>query len=293
MNLQGSYHRCMRSSPALGLRELVAKIPRPLPGRRGDPGLFGPGSLVWRVNGEAATILGGGRALLMQLAHPMVAAGVADHSRFQEDAFARLWRTLDAVLTIVFGDTAQAEAAAAEVNRIHERVRGERDGAPYRATEPELLRWVHATLVDSALLCYRTFVGPLERHEADRYVGEMTRFAELFGVPRGTAPSDLGSFEEELADRIADLRVSEEARRLADEIVRPPVAPTMAPASLLFRSITVGLLPEPVRAGFDLQLGPAGRVGLAAATSALRRTIPLLPSNIKRWPHARAAQARV
>jgi uncharacterized protein (DUF2236 family) len=282
-----------RPTPALGFRELVAEIPRPEPGRRGDPGLFGPGSLVWRVNGETATILGGGRALLMQLAHPIVAAGVADHSGFRQDAFARLWRTLDAVLTIVFGDTAQAEAAAAEVNRIHARVRGERDGVPYRATDPDLLLWVHATLVDSALVCFRTFVGPLERDETDRYVAEMTRFAELFGVPPGTAPSDLGSFECDLADRIAKLRVSDEARRLADEIVRPPVAATMAPASALFRVVTVGLLPEPLRAGFGLELGPAGRLGLRAATSALRRTIPLLPANIRRWPHARAAQARV
>jgi uncharacterized protein (DUF2236 family) len=121
------------------ISDVLLGFPRPEPGRRGDPGLFGPGSMVWRVNGETAMLLGSGRALLMQIAHPMVAAGVADHSDFEADAFDRLWRTLDAVLTVAFGDTEQALEAADRVRGIHGRVIGRRGGRTYSALDHELL----------------------------------------------------------------------------------------------------------------------------------------------------------
>jgi uncharacterized protein (DUF2236 family) len=275
------------------VRDLVRGFPRPSPGTPGDPGLFGPGSIVWRVNGEAVTILGGGRALLMQLAEPRVASGVADHSRFEEDAFARLWRTLDAVLTAAFGDTRQAEAAAARVNRVHDAVIGERDGEPYRATDPELLLWVHATLVDTALVCYERFVGPLPPSDTERYLAEMARFAELFGVPADVLPADLPAFRAYVDRRVRELRVSAEARRLAEGILHPPVSPALAPSRALLRETTVGLLPEPLRAGFGLPFGPARERALDALAWTLRRTLPLLPSNVRRWPHAEAARARL
>lgn len=275
------------------LRDLIQEFPRPSPGSPGDPGLFGPGSLVWRVNGEAVTILGGGRALLMQLAEPMVAAGVADHSRFEEDAFARLWRTLDAVLTVAFGDGRQAEAAAVRVNLVHDAVRGERDGRPYRAADPELLLWVYATLVDTALVCYQRFVGPLSEAEAGRYLSEMARFAELFGVPIEILPPDLSGFRSYVDARVEELRVTEEARRLAAEILRPPVSRALVPSRALLRETTIGLLPSALRRGFGLEFGPGRERALNGLAWTVRRTLPLLPSNVRRWPHAEAARARV
>jgi uncharacterized protein (DUF2236 family) len=274
-------------------RDLVGGFPRPAPGTAGDPGLFGPGSMVWRVNGEAVTILGGGRALLMQLAEPMVAAGVADHSRFEDDAFARLWRTLDAVLTVAFGDTRQAQAAAARVNRVHDSVRGTRDGHAYRAADPDLLLWVHATLVDSALACYQRFVAPLSPSDAERYLAEMARFAALFGVPLEALPPDLARFRAYVDERVRELRVSDEARGLADEILRPPVSRALVPSRALLREATIGLLPGPLRSGFGLDFGPGRERALTCAAWAIRRTLPVLPSNVRRWPHAEAARARL
>src|SRR5205085_5742513 len=130
---------------------MVAGIGSTMRGRgMSDAGLFGPGSLTWRVNREGVLLLGGGRALLLQVAHPLVAAGVAQHSNYREDPFGRLFRTLDTVTTIVFGATPDAHEAAARLRRIHERVKGVADdGTPYQATDHDLIMWVHATLVDT------------------------------------------------------------------------------------------------------------------------------------------------
>ena len=142
--------------------------------------LPGPGSISWRVNREAALLLGGGRALLMQVAHPQVAAGVADHSDFQRDPLARLNRTMELSLALTFGSPAEVRGAARQINRTHERV----TGAGYQALDPGLLLWVHATLIDSALLTYRTFIGPLSRDEAEAYYQEAKPIGALLGIPR-------------------------------------------------------------------------------------------------------------
>ena len=163
-------------------------LPGPGPGRGGDPGLFPPGTVARRVNAETALLLGGGRALLLQLAHPIVAAGVADHSDFRRDAFVRLANTLDLTLTVSFGDEQQRRAAVARVTDTHRRVTGKRDHRPYRALDPELLLWVHATLVDSALVTHERFVGSIGPAARHRYHEEMKRQAVAFGVPKDRVP---------------------------------------------------------------------------------------------------------
>src|SRR5205085_462622 len=149
-------------------------------------GLFADDSITRRVNSEGVLGLGGGRALLMQLAHPAVAAGVADHSDFETDPFGRLRRTLEAETTLVFGTVEEAHATAARIRAVHERV----TGPGYRAGDPDLLLWVHATLVDTALQLHSRFVRPLGRDEAEAYYQESTRLAELLGVPRDRQPDD-------------------------------------------------------------------------------------------------------
>jgi hypothetical protein len=129
------------------------------PGIPGDPGWFGSDSQVWRVWRERLLLLGGPAALLLQLAHPLIAAGVAAHSSFRDDPLRRLRATLDATLTVVFGDRRQAQMAAARVGKLHQRVRGRLPmkagcfpaGTVYRASDPQLALWVHATLVVVAL----------------------------------------------------------------------------------------------------------------------------------------------
>src|ERR671935_2647144 len=131
--------------------------------------MFGPGSLTWRVNGESVLLLGGGRALVLQVAHPKVAAGVAEFSDYREDPWGRLYRTLDTTLKIVFGDAPTSRAASESLRRVHERVRGVDDrGEPYRALDPELLLWVHATLIDTSLTVYERYVAPLTAREKSR-----------------------------------------------------------------------------------------------------------------------------
>jgi uncharacterized protein (DUF2236 family) len=271
---------------------MFRSFPKPAPGRQGDPGLFGPGSMVWRVNGETAMLLGSGRALLMQIAHPMVAAGVADHSDFEADGFDRLWRTLDAVLTVAFGDTEQALAAAGRVRGIHGRVAGSRGGRAYAALDPDLLLWVHATLLDTALVTYQRFVGPLAPDETELYYEEMKRFAATFGVPAEILPPNVAAFRRYLHQELSGLKVTPEARRLAEGILAPPAPAALAPVRGLLRASTVGLLPERLRGPFGLTWGPARDRALEAAAAALRRTLPALPSKVRMWPHATAATAR-
>ncbi len=275
------------------LRDVFEGFPRPRPGRPGDPGLFGPETMVWRVNGEGLTALGGGRALLMQIAHPLVAAGVADHSDFEANAFARLWRTLDAALTVAFGDGEQATAVSRRVTEVHRRVTGRRGDRTYSALDPELLLWVHATLVDSALVAYERFVDPLTPAERERYYQEMKGFAAAFSVPVEVLPNRLADFDRYLDETVARLEVSGEARRLAGEILRPPVPLPLLPVRQAFGMITAGLLPGRLRAAYGLPWSPAREAALEAAARILRGSRRHLPPGALAWPHAKVALTRL
>ena len=145
-------------------------------------GLFGPDSVAWRVDREVIVLAGGSCALLMQAAHPVVAAGVDEHSSYATDPFGRLRRTLTSSFDVVFGTRSRADAAIRRVNAIHAAVRGQLpDGAAYSAADPEALLWVHATLVDTALRIYSRFVGPLSADEERRYLLEAAEVAERLG----------------------------------------------------------------------------------------------------------------
>jgi uncharacterized protein (DUF2236 family) len=249
--------------------------------------------VAWRVNGEGVLILGGPRALLMQIAHPAVAAAVAAHSDFPADPFARLWRTLDSMLAISFGDSRQYRRAAGQVTAVHGRVEGRTgEGRDYRATDPELLLWVHATLVDSGLVSYRKFFGGLTDTDAETYHREMQRVALLMGVPPDILPPDLASFSRYVEDTVRGMVVSPEARKLAPWILRPPVPAALRPVASFQELVTVGLLPEPLRAGYGLAWAPGRERLLRGSEAAARALVPRLPALIRRWPHARAAERR-
>jgi uncharacterized protein (DUF2236 family) len=268
-------------------------LPGPGPGRSGDPGLFPPGTVARRVNGETALLLGGGRALLLQLAHPMVAAGVADHSDFRRDAFGRLANTLDLTLTVSFGDEDQRRNAVARVTATHRRVTGRRDAGPYRALDPELLLWVHATLVDSALATYERFVGsmgPVARH---RYYSEMRRQALTFGIPEDRLPGSFEDFRRYVDGMVATLDVTDEARELSYGVLQPATPAPLRPVSAVMRYLTVGLLPERIRSAYGLVWSPVKEPVFTALATAIRAGIVLLPDVWRRWPHARDADRRL
>ena len=169
-----------------------------------DEGLFGPDSITWRVNREGVLLLGGGVALIEQLAHPLVAAGVSQHSNYREDPWGRLYRTLDLTTKIVFGSTATAEEASARIRHTHGRVRGKAEesagaypeGTPYDARTPELVLWVHATLVHTSLQVYQRYVRRLTIEEQSRYYEEQKTLGEQVGAPREMQPETFADFND-------------------------------------------------------------------------------------------------
>jgi uncharacterized protein (DUF2236 family) len=234
--------------------------------------------VIRRVDGESVLLLGGGRALLMQLAHPLVADAVAEHSGFQSDPFARLQRTLEATFIIVFGTVEEAHEAAAGVRAVHDRV----VGRGYRADDPELLLWVHATLVDTALRVHKRFLQPLRPADAERYYQESTVVAELLGVPRDVQPPDLDSFRAYVRRCVATLTVSDTARRLAHDVLHPRLPWVVEPAAELGRQLTAGLLPPPLRLQYGLSWDGHRERALLLASVGSRLVLPRVPGVVRR-----------
>ena len=165
-------------------------------------GIFGPASLTWRIDREAVIFLGAGRALLLQLAHPWVAAAIAEHSKTFADPIGRFHRTFEVVFTMVFGSLDQALAAAQRLHRRHAGIEGRLpeaigpfdQGSLYRANEVAALRWVHATLVETALMAHDLILPALTADERERYWAESRRFGALFGLAPADLPPDWASF---------------------------------------------------------------------------------------------------
>ena len=278
---------------------MTSKIARHLrvPGEASDRPLGDPNGVAWRVNREAVTMLGGGRALLMQVAHPLIAAGVAAHSRFQQAPLARLTRTLELMLTIAFGDGRTARAAVHAIERAHRRVRGRLGedvgpfprGTPYDAADPELQLWVHATLVDSALAAYETFVGPLSARARAAYYVESTRTTRLFGIPDHMIPPTLGAFRRYVRCTIASdvLTVGPDGRAVAAAILRPPLPFGVQHVFRASNLATIGLLPPTLRRRYGLGWNTVQQLALDTVAAGVRATLPLVPGVVRWVPQAR------
>ena len=260
-----------------------------------DVGLFGPRSMAWRVDGEMAVLAGGTCALLMQLAHPAVAAGVAQHSDFRTDPFARLRRTLNASYAVVFGSTAKADAAIRRMNAIHGVVRGTipESGEPYHATDPALLLWVHATLVDTALRVYDRYVTRLSPGEQQAYHAESRQIAIRLGIPPEAVPLTLVELRAEMLGLMESgvVTVSDTARSLAPSVLHPtpfppPIAWDMA------HLISLSVMPEPIRRGYGLSWSARRERGMQRLASLSRAAVPHLPPRLRRVPQAAAAERR-
>jgi uncharacterized protein (DUF2236 family) len=263
--------------------------------------LLGPDTVSWRVNREPVVFMGGGRALLLQVAHPLVAAGVAQHSDYQRHPWRRLTRTLDTTIKIVFGDAETSARAAARLTRRHESVRGiaEADvadagaapsdaaaaGVPYDARDPALLLWVWATLVDTSLTLYECCFPSLAPAERERFYAEQKLFAHACGVPDGVCPPTLADFSAYLARMAADeLRVTDPARAVRDAIagaaVAAPLRPLLAPHTL----VTAGLLPPSVRADYGFDWDARRQRRLDAWFRLVRAGVKLVPGRVRRLP---------
>lgn len=204
------------------LEALAEAYVRALPENPANDGLFGPRSVVWRVNRERTFPLAGMRSLMIQALHPLAMAGVAQHSTWKQDPFGRLVATSTYLVTTTYGDTASAMAAARWVRKVHTRVRGTdpETGLPYSAEDPALLLWVHAGMVDSIVTAVERYGRPIDRADLDRYVAEMVRFAEIVGVPPDDVPTTVDTLRAYIES--VDLRQATPAARDAIAIVLDP-----------------------------------------------------------------------
>ncbi len=195
-----------------------------VPAQPADDGFFGPASVAWRVGGDLSAPVAGLRSLLVQALHPLAMAGVDQHSGWRRDPVGRLAATSAYTTTVTYGDRASAGRVAAQVRAIHERVRGVDTvtGRPYAAGDPALLRWVHAALVDSALVACELFGTPLTGEDADAYVREMTIAAELLGVPHGQVPASVAELRRYLEEVRPELRRTPAAAESMGYLLDPP-----------------------------------------------------------------------
>lgn len=247
--------------------------------------LYGPETVTWRVNQEAVLLLGGPRALLLQLAEPAVAAGVAEHSGFESDPFGRLARTLEAMTAISFGSEARARSTLDGLAAVHARVRGTLpDGVPYTAEDPVLQWWVLATLIDTVLRVEHRYLGRLDPGERARYYDESRRMAAAFRIPDDVVPPDLGSFLAWMRERVAALEVTPTARTLARPVLRPPIRLLGPPVAELLSLVTVDLLPARLRDAYGLPWGARRRLVMRGSQAAVRAVLPRLPAMMRCLP---------
>ncbi len=263
--------------------------------RREAAGLFGPGSVSWRVDRELLVLAGGSCALLMQAAHPSVAAGVVEHSTYATDPFGRLFRTLESSFSVVFGSRSEARRTIRRVNAIHAAVRGTRhDGEPYSALDPEALLWVHATLVDTALRVHGRFVAPVSPSDEQRYHEESARVAVALGVPASAIPPTIVELRSWMDGRITsgEISVTPAARRIARTVLYPSrILPRVAWDAA--HIISLATLPDAIRRGYRIGWSASRERGVERIAATTRAIVPLIPAPVRFAPQARAAQRRV
>lgn len=263
-----------------------------------QPKFFGPKSKIWAVNREMVLLLAGGRALLMQLAHPKVAAGVSDHSRFRADPLARLSRTMSTMWSIVFDDEPEARAALIRVEAVHRRVRGvvpaeepTHAGEFYDALDQALLLWVHATLIDSAMVAYDLFVAPLSVREREEYYADGKKLAVLFGIDKKIVPSSVQAFDRYMGEILAsgEIGAGPAAKNLAADILYPRPW-LLRPAGPIFRLATAAMLPQKLRDDYGLSWNLKREKKFWLAAKTVRRLLPLMPPLLRVVPNARKAE---
>jgi len=276
---------------------LIAAIARNTPDPRA--GVFGPRSMTWRIHRESAQFLGAGRAALLQLAHPWVATAIGQHSSVMARPIARFHGTFRIVFAMIFGSLDQAITAARQLYTVHTNIHGEmsedvaayRRGSVYEANEIAALRWVYATLIESAVLAYECVMPPLAPAELAAYFEETKMLAALFGLPAAELPVDWSAFlaycrEMEKSNLLG---VSAGARAMGQNILHG--AGTWITPPYWYRALTAEWLPERFRDGFGLTFGDAERQAAERAKRWLPRVycqLPHLARFVGPWHEAQA-----
>jgi uncharacterized protein (DUF2236 family) len=268
----------------------------------GDAGLFGPGSVTWMLHGDPSMAVAGMRAMLLQATHPLVMAGFNANTSFKSDPWGRLQRTSDWVVTVTYGTTAEAQAAGARLRKLHSRLRPgvePETGRRYRIDDPDLLLWVHCSLVESVLSCFRRSGGFLTPEDGDRYVDEMRAMAVLVGLRREDVPGTEAQLAEYYERVRPELRVTKVALRNVLWSFAPPMprwvefATPARPAWAGIAATAFGLLPPWARRLYGLPGLPTTDLTAALVARAVRRTALVLPSRLVESPAYRSAMQRI
>lgn len=268
------------------LRALAKDVKHP------ELGFFGPHSISWRIARENVLFMGGPRALLLQLAHPHVAQGVSEHSAFMEDPIGRSLRTFSTVYRMVFGSMDTALQVAVRTRAIHSAVKGTlkhdggefHEGSRYYANRGDLLFWVHATLIDSAIYIYERTVKKLTKREKAKYYEESKTFAKLFGTQDKNIPATFEDFEAYMQHMCDDvLQVTPAAKELCTALLSGPswVFRPLAPGSYLLAG---GTLPPRIREQYELPWNLAMQFAYDSSVRTVRLALPLMPPPLRYLP---------
>lgn len=266
-----------------------------------DEGLFGPDSITWRLHADPVLVLGGMRALLLQALHPRAMAGVATHSGFRTDPWGRLRRTAEYVGITTYGSTAEAERAGARVRGVHRRLTATdpATGEPFRIDDPELLVWIHACEVDSFLSTIRRAGAPITDDQADRYLAEQRRSAELVGLGPDEVPGNRAELAAYFRRMRPELRATRDALDAARFVVVPPMPAWVRmgtparPAWAALAGLAFALLPAWARRAYGIPAVPAGELTTTLALRGLRTALLLIPESVREGPAIKAAKLRL
>ncbi len=233
--------------------------------------------MAWRLHRHPAMLVGGLRALMIQALHPLAMAGVANHSNYRQDVWGRFNRSADYVTNTVFGDTATARRAGDKVKAVHRRIRGvdHVTGLPYAADDPRLLVWVHACLTDSFLAAYRRYVAPLSEREADRYLAEMVRQAELAATPAELVPATERRLRAYMAEMRPELQLTEAAAEGMRILLHPPDPPPHWPVAT---RAALAIVPSELRRVYGVSVNPVAALAVRPLVAIGSRLIPRFSS---------------
>jgi uncharacterized protein (DUF2236 family) len=251
-------------------------------------------SATWKIYSEAIVNVGGARAVLMQLAHPLVAMGVSEHSRYMTDPFGRAKDTFMLGQLLTFGSIQATNQAARSINRLHKHVHGTlpvqagiyQAGTPYDARDPELLRWVQATLIDTILLVYSTFIGPISHDEQEQYYQESKKLARLLGLTEKDMPKTVDDLRHYIHTMVYSdqLAATPQARQLAHQVLFPPIHEVWRPLLHLHYQLTNALLPQPIRDIYGIEWGPGRQRIFQVTTAGVHTLLATLPPSLRVLP---------
>jgi uncharacterized protein (DUF2236 family) len=269
------------------------------PDHRPDLGLFGPDSVTWRVHAEPVLMIAGLRSLFLQALHPRAIAGVVQNSGYKGDPWGRLLRTINYVATVVYGTTAQANAAGQRVRDIHSRLNAvdPRDGEPFRLDEPELLRWVHVTEVESFLDTARRSGVPLTESDVDTYYTEQRQAAALVGLDPASVPGTAAQVADYYRAIRPELAMTKDAAETITFLLVPPLPWNLGltPARLVYSGVAanaLGLLPRWARRMYGLPGLPTTDLSASLSAKGWRLMLGALPRRVFEGPIYKSAMAR-